>query len=98
MFKVILILADHHPELDWVTITDKGNPQTFVWRRATRRGRIRSVSAATIDSYLRVSYSDVFAAGVPGTFRPCDEAGALPRAIDGVAQVRSRRRRLLRRP
>jgi len=100
VFKVILILADHHPELDWVTITDRGNPQTFVWRRATRRGRrrIRSVSAETIDSYSRVSYSDIFAAGVPISFQPCEEVDALPRVIDGLTQLRSRRRGLLRRP
>ena len=100
VFKVILILADHHPELDWVTITDKGNPQTFVWRRATRRGRrrIRPVSTSTIDSYSRVSYTDIFAAGTPSTFRPCDEAAALPQVIDGVAKLRSRHRRLSHRP
>lgn len=100
VFKMILILAEHHPELDWVTVSDQGNPQTFVWRRPTRHGRrrIRPVSTSTLDSYLSVSYSDVFAAGVPSPFRPCDETDALPRAIDGVAQIRSRRRGLLRRP
>jgi hypothetical protein len=69
VFKVILMLRDHHSELDWVTITDRGNPQTFVWRRAktsvrrgpNRRGRarIRSASDAAIASYRGVSYVDV---------------------------------------
>lgn len=100
VFKVILILADQHPELDRVTITDKGNPQTFVWRRATRRGRrrIRPVSTSTIDSYSRVSYTDIFAAGTPSTFRSCDEAAALPLVIDGLVPLRSRPRPLVRRP
>jgi hypothetical protein len=108
VFKVILMLRDHHPELDWVTIVDRGNPQTFVWRRATtfggrgpnRRGRtrIRPVSDAVIDSYGRVTYADIFDAGVPSYFHPCEEAEALLQVIEGVAQLRARRRRLFPRP
>jgi hypothetical protein len=108
VFKVILMLRDHHPELDWVTITDRGNPQTFVWRQSkpsagrgpNRRGRarIRSVSDAVVDSYRGVSYADVFDVGVPSYFHPCEEAEALPRVIDGLTQLRSRPRPLLRRP
>jgi hypothetical protein len=108
VFKVILMLRDHHPELDWVTITDRGNPQTFVWRQSKTsvrrspnrqgRARIRSVSDAVVDSYQNVSYADVFDAGVPSSFHPCEEAEALPRVIAGLAAVRSRRRRLFPRP
>lgn len=106
VFKVILMLRDHHPELDWVTITDCGNPQTFVWRRAktsvrrgpNRRGRIRPVSDAVVDSYRDVSFADVFDAGVPAYFHPCEEAEALSRVIDEVARLRARRRRLFPRP
>ncbi|MEN9801121.1 MAG: hypothetical protein RLZ37_246, partial [Actinomycetota bacterium] len=96
VFKVILMLRDHHPELDWVTITDRGNPQTFVWRQG--RARIRSVSDAVVDSYGRVTYADVFDAGVPSYFHPCEEAEALPRVIAGIAAVRARRRRLFPHP
>ena len=106
VFKVILMLRDHHPELDWVTITDCGNPQTFVWRRAKtsvgrgphRRARIRAVSDAVVDSYRDVSFADVFDAGVPESFHPCEEAEALPRVIDAVARLRARHRRLFPRP
>ena len=105
----VLLIDDVVPS-DWISaipdqveslaVRRQHGIDNIVWRRPTRHGRrrIRPVSTSTLDSYLSVSYSDVFAAGVPSPFRPCDETDALPRAIDGVAQLRTRRRGLLRRP
>jgi hypothetical protein len=108
VFKVMLMLRDHHPELDWVTITDRGNPQTFLWRRSRasigrgsmRRGRVRlrPVTDAAINSYQEVSYADVFDAGVPVFFNPCEEVESLTRVIAGLAEIRARPRRLFPRP
>jgi hypothetical protein len=95
VFKVMLILDAHHPELDWVTITDRGNPQAFVWRRRSRT-RVRPVSLAVQDSLQEITYDDIFAGGVPELFHPMLEDEALERVIASMAPPRPRRLQRLR--
>lgn len=93
VYKVMLLLHAHHPELDWVTITDRGNPQAFVWRRRTRT-HVRAVPHAILASLQAVSYDDVFVAGVPASFHPATEAEGLERVIGAIsAPIRLRLRR-----
>ncbi len=84
VFKVMLVLDAHHPELDWVTITDRGNPQAFVWRRRAR-GRVRPVSPAILDSRREITYDDTFSAGVPESFHPALEVEGLERVIRSIS-------------
>jgi hypothetical protein len=63
VWRVVMLLDRHHPELEWRTIIDNGNPQTLVWRR--RRGAI--VAAASYEAIalaLQPTYVDEFARGV----------------------------------
>jgi hypothetical protein len=93
VFLMILCLADHHPELDWVTITEPDNPQTFVWKRELDRIS-RRVDDDVLDAYRRFTYGDVFDTGVPSTFRPMSEVDAIEVAISGLARLREQRRSL----
>lgn len=76
VWRVVALFERHHPELEWRTIVDEGNPQTLVWRR--RRGD--AVTAATPEAIAAVhqlTYRDEFADGVPAYFHPTTEAMAL---------------------
>jgi len=76
VWRVVLLLERHHPELDWRTITDRGNPQTLVWRR--QAGSM--VNPATQEQravVMALEYTDVFANGTPAAFRPSLEDDAL---------------------
>lgn len=93
VFRMMLCLADHHPELDWVTITAPDNPQTFVWKRHPDT-RSLAVTSAHLESYGRFSYADVFGSGVPGLFHPTTEDDGVAQAIAGLRSLRCRTRSL----
>lgn len=93
VFRMMLCLADHHPELDWVTITEPDNPQTFVWKRELDRDS-RHVSHDILESYGRFSYGEIFANGVPSSFHPASEVDGIATAISGLTQLREQRRSL----
>lgn len=64
VFKTILIVAEHHPELDFVTFFSGGHGQTAIWRNRPQQGRYDPEFGedvfATADHN---SYSEVFATG-----------------------------------
>ncbi len=76
VWRVVLLLDRHHPELDWRTMSDRGNPQTLVWRRH-RGSHVVSATPAQFKSVMEESYSDVFSNGTPGAFRTTSEDDAL---------------------
>jgi hypothetical protein len=83
VWRVVMLLDRHHPELEWRTIIDNGNPQTLVWRR--RRGAI--VAAASYEAIalaLQPTYVDEFARGVPHYFHPNSESMALAECISSL--------------
>ena len=87
VWRVVTLLERHHPELEWRTIVDDGNPQTLVWRR--RRGTtVRAVSDEEVALAKASSYADEFSGGVPQYFWPTSESTALS---DCVASLRRRR-------
>jgi hypothetical protein len=80
VWRVVTLLDRHHPELEWRTITDEGNPQTLVWRR--RRGTpVTPASAEEIDLAKQPSYVEVFADGVPPHFFAVSESEALDACV-----------------
>lgn len=93
VFRMLLCLADHHPELDWVTIIEPDNPQTFVWKRHTHVST-RAVSDDALSAYGRYSYSDVFAHRTPDHFHPATEADGLAIATAGLRELRNQTRSL----
>jgi hypothetical protein len=87
VWRVVTLLERHHPELEWRTIIDDGNPQTLVWRR--RRGtNVRAASDDAIALAKVSSYAEAFAEGVPPYFCATTESTALS---DCVCSLRRQR-------
>jgi hypothetical protein len=80
VWRVVMVLDRHHPELQWRTIVDNGNPQTLVWRR--RRGAtVSAVTAQEIAFAKQPAYVEVFANGVPEYFRAMSESLAISECV-----------------
>jgi len=76
VWRTIVVLDRHHPELEWRTIIDRGNPQTLVWRRVAN-AVVHAVAPEHLDAVMELSYAEVFADGTPAFFRPVSEVEAL---------------------
>jgi hypothetical protein len=83
VFKVILCLSDHHPDLSVRTIVGSGNPQTLVWRKKLGT-KIESVKKFQLDKYMSIKYQDVFLDGPPDCFFVCSEEDAIRDATFGI--------------
>jgi hypothetical protein len=78
-----MLLDRHHPELEWRTIIDDGNPQTLVWRR--RRGiTVSAVTDQEVALATQRAYVDVFANGVPEYFHAMSESLALSQCVASI--------------
>jgi len=80
VFRVLLILRAHHPELEFCTIEGPDNPQALIWKRqavAAVQGR-REEELRPLDA---IEYGDVFSEGIPSYLRPAPEDIALERAL-----------------
>lgn len=87
VWKLVVCVARHLPELDFRTILGTDNPQTLLWRK--HRGV--DVTRPDVDAVREVaelSYGDVFADGVPDLFRPCSEHEALSACLTVVSPRR----------
>lgn len=84
VFKMVVCLNEHHPELTYRTIVDGGNPQLLVWREEGTD--VQPVSDAQLSTYGSLTYADVFARGIPDAFRPCSESAVL---VEASASLRS---------
>lgn len=80
VWRVVMLFDRHHPELEWRTIIDEGNPQTLVWRRR-RRAKVTAVSAQEFTLAKLPTYAEVFAGGVPNFFHTRSESQALAECI-----------------
>jgi hypothetical protein len=78
VYKVLLVLRDHHPELKYTTICGSGNEQTLVWRDEIGSTSL-SVTEEALSAYQSVSYRDVFIHGIPAYFYPEQESEAINR-------------------
>ena len=83
VWRTVVLLERHHPELDWRTIDDRGNPQTLVWRRVAHTA-VRSVGAAEMEAVMALSYREVFAHGTPTYFHVAREGEALSACVAGL--------------
>lgn len=88
VFRVVLCLNDHHPELDFVTLTDGGNPQLLLWRRE-QGVATQPVEASTLASYASIDYVEVFGNGLPDSFSPTSEEAGLSKAINALQRTRT---------
>ena len=83
VWRVVLLFERHHPELEWRTIVDGGNPQTLVWRRV-RRASVEAVSVAQMHDATVPTYDEIFASGTPDFFRATSEKEALAQCISAL--------------
>jgi len=87
VWRVVTLLERHHPELEWRTIIDDGNPQTLVWRR--RRGtNVRAASDDAVALAKMSSYAEEFAEGVPRYFHATTESNALSDCVQSLRRKR----------
>jgi hypothetical protein len=75
VFRVILCIAAHHPELSFRTIV-QDKPQTLVWRNDPGAS-VTSVNEALLDTMEMYSFTDVFGHGTPESFLPRSESEAI---------------------
>ena len=83
VWRVVMLLDRHHPELEWRTMIDQGNPQTLVWRRR-RAAIVTAASNEEIALVTHPTYTDEFAHGVPNYFHPTSESAALADCISSL--------------
>ena len=83
--RVMLLINEHHPELDWRTITNDGNPQTVIWRRIPGAAVV-SADPSRIEDAKNVDYNDVFADGPPKFFHPTSEETALTECVAALTK------------
>lgn len=79
VFRIVPALHRHHPEFDFVTIVDGGNPQLLLWRRDPDSALSPAVTLHDVES---LRYDDVFGEGIPATFRPMSELDGLRLVAD----------------
>ena len=92
VFRVILAIAEHHPDLDFRVIGESGprdNPQAVVWRRGLPRPNYSVPAMAGFQEKLdQVQFGDVFQNGrIPDTFRPSEEDAGIRAALAGSRAV-----------
>lgn len=86
VWRIVILLDRHHPELEWRTIIDRGNPQTLVWRRQPG-AKVSSATPEQQAAVMGLAYVDVFAAGTPPAFRPTTEEDALRTCASGLGTL-----------
>jgi hypothetical protein len=69
VFRLLPILRDHHPEVEFRTVVGAGNEQTVLWRRDPNHESL-TVDEATLQEYSQVTYEETFSGGIPPYFAP----------------------------
>jgi methyltransferase family protein len=87
VWKLVVCIARHHPELAYRTVVGSENPQTLVWQKEPGAA-IAEPSAAALSEIAALDYSAVFADGLPDSFRPCDEDTALAECLNDISAHR----------
>jgi hypothetical protein len=86
VFKVLLIVQDHHPELEFCVVgkSEVGdNPQAIVWKRDSGGVTLDARKLAHLeDSYAAIEYDKIFVNGeIPENFRHVDEKEGIALAL-----------------
>ncbi len=85
VFRLMLVLRDHHPELTVRTIVGSGNEQALVWKAVPSTASV-PIDDKLLDHYRTVYYGDVFSEGIPTYFRPGTEDEVLHDAEGSIAE------------
>lgn len=89
VFKVLLAIAEGHPELEFCTVTtfESGdNPQAIVWRRDKSITEFSEGLLPVLENKLAdVTYADIFVNGeIPEVFKLLDERTGISHALNGI--------------
>jgi hypothetical protein len=85
VWRLVVYIERHLPQLDFRTIVGSGNVQTLVWRR--QPGEVISETSGDEQvTICELSYGEFFNDGIPVHFRPCSEAEALQTCLQAVAR------------
>jgi hypothetical protein len=76
VYRAMLCIAEHHPEISFRTIIDAGNPQALVWLHDPDTP-VTCVAQDVLDEYESRAFADVFKDGVPNILTPTSEGQAL---------------------
>ncbi len=79
VFRVVPILRDHHPGLEYRTIVGSGREQLVVWR-GDLEVPLAPIPESALVAYEDLAYDDVFRDGIPPHFQPRDEGEAIAEA------------------
>lgn len=82
VYRMVLCIADNHPELSYRTILNSGNPQMLLWK--DQPVEVQAVADNVLSQYATVTYDDIFSNGVPELFKPSNENDALSDAITSL--------------
>jgi len=86
VYKVVVAMAEHHSsQLTFCTIVGSGNPQTVVWRKSGVE-EVLPADATALAGIEKLTYDDVFHAGVPDSFVPRSEDSAIEWALGALRQ------------
>lgn len=75
VWKLVVYIDRHLPQLDFRTIVGSGNIQTLVWRH--KPGTPVSEPLRNSEDIAGLNYREFFRDGIPEMFRPCSEAEAI---------------------
>ena len=78
VYRLVFLLADYFPMLDYATILEGGNPQTLVWRKPRRAFK----PVLGVEAVSRLQYMDMQLA--LERMKPCSEDEALRRVSEGL--------------
>ena len=93
VWKLVVHVARHHPELEFRTILGSGNPQTLLWRKQSGVDMAQP-SVDAVREVADLSYGDVFVGGLPELFRPCVESEAISTCLGVLGPLRLSRRKI----
>ncbi|MGO8861447.1 MAG: class I SAM-dependent methyltransferase [Acidimicrobiales bacterium] len=75
VWKLVVYINGHLPQLDFRTIVGSGNIQTLVWRH--QPGTQVSEPLRDSEDVAGLNYREFFRDGIPEMFRPCSEPEAI---------------------
>ena len=85
VFKVVVMIRDYFPTLDFCTINTDGNPQTLVWRSAT--GRRPTGDGMSLEEISRMTFFDMLRH--QEAFHMMSETDAIARATSALGGRRA---------
>lgn len=86
VWKVVICINRHLPELNVRTIVGRGNRQTLVWRRSPD-AVLSSVSPEQLRTIAALDYQEIMGQGLPAEFQPAREHEAIQACLETLQRA-----------